>query len=112
MKIKFLTKKFFRPRLSEFISFQTDNFLRKLKPRPFFTEYIEQVFRKNVEPNVSQNCLTLSVLTDTHEKAVASSSYYGLNGVRHIIEANKACDSLPVDYNIHLGDLIDGSDKP
>ncbi|WP_286102978.1 metallophosphoesterase family protein [Pediococcus pentosaceus] len=112
MKIKFLTKKFFRPRLSEFISVQTDNFLRKLKPRPFFTEYIEQVFRKNVEPNVSQNCLTLSVLTDTHEKAVASSSYYGLNGVRHIIEANKACDSLPVDYNIHLGDLIDGSDKP
>ncbi len=87
MKIKFLTKKFFRTRLSEFISVQTDNFLRKLKPRPFFTEYIEQVFRKNVEPNFSQNCLTLSVLTDTHEKAVSSSSYYGLNGVRHIIEA-------------------------
>jgi predicted phosphodiesterase len=112
VKIKFLTKKIFRPRPTEFISVQTDSFLRKLKPRPFFTEYIGNVFTKNVKPNLTDNCLTLSVLTDTHEKAVASSSYYGLNGVRHIIEANRACDELPVDYNVHLGDMIDGSDKP
>lgn len=112
LKIKFLTKKIFKRRPTEFISVQTESLMRKLKPRPFFTEYIANVFMKNVKPNISDNCLTLSVVTDTHEKAIASSSYYGLNGIRHIIEANKACDNLPVDYNIHLGDMIDGSDKP
>ncbi|WP_125589998.1 metallophosphoesterase family protein [Companilactobacillus jidongensis] len=112
MNIKNFAKKVLNPKPSEFISVQTDNFLRRLKPRRFVTDYITSVYNNNVRPNVSDNTVTLSVLTDTHAKAVASASYYGINGVRHIIEANSAGDDLNIDLNVHLGDLIDGSDKP
>nr|WP_153494297.1 metallophosphoesterase [Companilactobacillus mishanensis] len=112
VKFKNLTHKILRPRPSAFISQQLDRFLGQIKPRPFFTDYIINAYNTNAKKRISKNSLTLSVLTDTHAKAVASASYYGLNGARHIVEANKACDDLPIDLNVNLGDMIDGSDKP
>lgn len=112
MNIKNITGKIFSPRRSEIVSTQTDNFFRKLKPRPYVVDYIEGVYKNSVLPNVNQDTLTISVLTDTHAKAIASASYYGINGMRHIIEANQVATDVGLDLNVHLGDLMDGSDKP
>lgn len=112
MNIKNFAKKVLNPKPSEFISTQTDNFLRRLKPRPFAVDYINNVYKNNVKSHITDNTLTMSVLTDTHAKAIASASYYGINGVRHVIESNTVSDDNNIDLNVHLGDLIDGSDKP
>ncbi|WP_334332040.1 MULTISPECIES: metallophosphoesterase family protein [unclassified Companilactobacillus] len=112
MKIKNIARKMLNPKPAEFVSAQTDLFLKRLKPRPFVTDYIQGVYDTNVKPNVTDDTLTLSVLTDTHAKAIASASYYGINGARHIIEANAVSNAVGLDLNVHLGDLIDGSDKP
>ncbi|HIY91554.1 metallophosphoesterase family protein [Companilactobacillus sp. HBUAS56275] len=112
MKIKNIASRLLTPKPSEFISTQTDMFLKRLKPRPFVIDYIKGVYDNNVKPNVTDDTVTLSVLTDTHAKAIASASYYGINGIRHIIEANSVSDAVDLDLNVHLGDLIDGSDKP
>lgn len=112
MKFNNVARRVLSPRPSEFISTQTENFLRRLKPRPFVVDYIEGVYKTNVLPNVNDDTVTISVLTDTHAKAVVSASYYGINGMRHIIEANQVSNDVGVDLNVHLGDLMDGSDKP
>ncbi|GEO48073.1 metallophosphoesterase family protein [Companilactobacillus kimchii] len=112
MKIKNIASRMLTPKPSEFISAHTDMFLKRLKPRPFVVDYIKGVYDNNVKPNVTGDTVTLSVLTDTHAKAIASASYYGINGARHIIEANNVSDAVNLDLNVHLGDLIDGSDKP
>ena len=45
-------------------------------------------------------------------KFVNSRSYYGLNGLQHLIEWLELPQLLPLDLIAHLGDIVDGSDEP
>ncbi|WP_129045643.1 metallophosphoesterase family protein [Companilactobacillus metriopterae] len=97
---------------SKNVSTHIEDIFMNIKPRSFATNYIENFYNTNVKEKVSKDSLNLSLLTDTHAKALASTSYYGYNGLRHIYETNAAGENLPIDLNVHLGDLIDGSDRP
>lgn len=67
-------------------------------------------FAQNVKENVHQGSINIGIITDTHFKDTDSSDFYGWNGLRHLREFNSLQESGVLDFKVHLGDWIDGSD--
>ena len=82
-----------------------------LAPRSFVQAYLQQWVTR-VQALLPPQSVTLGLITDTHMKFVNSRSYYGLNGLQHLIEWLELPQLLPLDLIAHLGDIVDGSDEP
>lgn len=82
-----------------------------LAPRSFVQAYLQQ-WATRVQALLPPQSVTLGLITDTHMKFVNSRSYYGLNGLQHLIEWLELPQLLPLDLIAHLGDIVDGSDEP
>lgn len=67
-------------------------------------------FAEWVEPQISGATLNLAVITDTHDRAAFSRTFYGPNGYWHVQEQHWLASELPIDWRVHLGDLVDGSE--
>ncbi|MCI1893185.1 MAG: metallophosphoesterase [Lactobacillus sp.] len=63
-----------------------------------------------VRPQLSKSGLNMAVITDTHDRTAFSRTFYGPNGYWHVQEQHWLAGELPIDWRIHLGDLVDGSE--
>lgn len=63
-----------------------------------------------VRPQIVAADLNLAVITDTHDRTQWSRTFYGPNGLWHTQEQHWLAGELPIDWRVHLGDLVDGSE--
>ncbi|WP_164512006.1 metallophosphoesterase family protein [Lacticaseibacillus daqingensis] len=63
-----------------------------------------------VRPKITGASLNLAVITDTHDRTQLSRTFYGPNGFWHVQEQHWLAGELPIDWRVHLGDLVDGSE--
>ncbi|WP_262315416.1 metallophosphoesterase family protein [Lacticaseibacillus parakribbianus] len=63
-----------------------------------------------VRPQITGASLNMAVITDTHDRTKLSRSFYGPNGYWHLLEQHWLTGELPIDWRVHLGDLVDGSE--
>lgn len=82
-----------------------------LGPRQFVKKYLQD-FAVNLNQQLTPESLTVGIVTDTHDKADANYTYYGANGLQHVQELNLLDETGILDIKGHLGDAIDGSDRP
>ncbi|UQS83086.1 metallophosphoesterase family protein [Bombilactobacillus thymidiniphilus] len=80
-------------------------------PRLWATRYLQK-FAYDIKQCISPDSLIIGAITDTHIKFTDSNSYYGFNGLQHIMEFLVLNNFVPLDLLVHLGDIIDGSDDP
>ncbi|AGP71932.1 metallophosphoesterase family protein [Lacticaseibacillus rhamnosus] len=79
--------------------------------RPFVKKDLGH-FIDAVTPLLSPSALNFALITDTHDKAKFSSTYYGPTGFWHVREQQWLSTRMPLDLRVHLGDLVDGSELP
>lgn len=63
-----------------------------------------------VQPQITGADLNLAMITDTHDRTQPGGNYYGPNGFWHVQEQHWLAGELPIDWRVHLGDVIDGSE--
>ncbi|WP_461215031.1 metallophosphoesterase family protein [Lacticaseibacillus sp. GG6-2] len=69
-----------------------------------------EAFAQAVRPQITGAALNLAIITDTHDRTQLSRSFYGPNGYWHVQEQHWLCGELPIDWRVHLGDIVDGSE--
>ncbi|WP_056992812.1 metallophosphoesterase family protein [Lacticaseibacillus saniviri] len=67
-------------------------------------------FVDRVQPELAPEALNLALITDTHDRTQLSRTYYGPNGFWHVQEQHWLAGELPIDWRVHLGDMVDGSE--
>ncbi|MFD1429046.1 MULTISPECIES: metallophosphoesterase family protein [Lacticaseibacillus] len=67
-------------------------------------------FAQWVRPQITGATLNLALITDTHDRTQFSRTFYGPNGFWHVQEQHWLAGELPIDWRVHLGDLVDGSE--
>lgn len=82
-----------------------------LGARQFVKQYLQE-FAVKLNHKLTPESLTMGIVTDTHDKANANYTYYGVNGLQHVQELNLLDETGILDIKGHLGDAIDGSDQP
>lgn len=79
--------------------------------RPGSKRYLDRVAAA-MTMTLSHYPLKIAVITDTHDKMRPSATYYGPTGLMHVSEQSYLAALLGVDLRVHLGDAIDGSERP
>ncbi len=69
-----------------------------------------EAFAQTVRPQITGKALNLAIITDTHDRTQLSRTFYGPNGYWHVREQHWLCGELPIDWRVHLGDMVDGSE--
>ena len=85
------------------------HYLHNISIRRFAKRDLEQ-FAQTVGPQITGAALNLAVITDTHDRTQLSRTFYGPNGYWHVQEQHWLTNELPIDWRVHLGDMVDGSE--
>ncbi|MCI1986845.1 MAG: metallophosphoesterase [Lactobacillus sp.] len=83
--------------------------LRNITIRRFAKRDLE-TFAKTVRPQLTGAALNMAIITDTHDRTKLSRTFYGPNGFWHVQEQHWLASELPIDWRVHLGDMVDGSE--
>ncbi|WP_155287067.1 metallophosphoesterase family protein [Lacticaseibacillus zhaodongensis] len=79
--------------------------------RPSSKRYLDQVAAA-MAPTLSHYPIKIAVITDTHDKFRPAMTYYGPTGLMHVSEQSYLAQLVGADLRVHLGDAIDGSERP